>query len=79
LLAKRIRDLREEDSKVAPLPKGLGAVIMSEFGVAPSKRLGDLMKQLTAAVEAGEIERQQSAEYYVKYLSAHRAAYGLND
>jgi poly(A) polymerase len=79
LLAKRIRDLQEEDSKVAPLPKGLGAVIMSEFGVPPSKRLGDLMKQLTAAVEAGEIERQQSAEYYVEYLSAHRAAYGLND
>ncbi len=79
LLAKRIRDLQEEDSKVAPLPKGLGAVIMSEFGVPPSKRLGDLMKQLTAAAEAGEVERQQSADYYVQYLSAHRAEYGLND
>ncbi len=79
LLAKRIRDLQEEDSKVAPLPKGLGAVIMSEFGVPPSRRLGDLMKQLTAAAEAGEVEREQSAEYYVEYLSAHRAEFGLND
>lgn len=79
LLAKRIRDLQEADSKVAPLPKGLGAAIMSEFGVPPSKRLGDLMKQLTAAAEAGEVERQQSADYYVQYLSAHRAEYGLND
>ena len=51
LLAKHIRDLQEEDSKVAPLPKGLGTVIMQEFGVPPSKRLGDLMKQLIAAVE----------------------------
>jgi poly(A) polymerase len=79
LLAKRIRDLQEEDSKVAPLPKGLGAVIMNEFGVPPSKRLGDLMKQLTAAAEAGEVEREQSADYYVQYLSAHRAEFGLND
>ena len=79
LLAKRIRDLQEEDSKVAPLPKGLGAVIMSEFGVPPSRRLGDLMKQLTAAAEAGEVESEQSAEYYVEYLSAHRAEFGLND
>ena len=79
LLAKRIRDLQEEDSRVAPLPKGLGAVIMSEFGVPPSRRLGDLMKQLTAAAEAGEVEREQSAEYYVEYLSAHRAEFGLND
>jgi poly(A) polymerase len=79
LLAKRIRDLQEEDGKVAPLPKGLGAVIMREFGVPPSKRLGDLMKQLTAAAEAGEVESQRSAEYYVEYLSSHRAEFGLND
>ena len=72
LLAKRIRDLQEEDDKVAPLPKGLGTAIMEAFGVPPSKRLGDLMKQLTAAAEAGEVEAEKPAEYYIDYLAAHR-------
>jgi poly(A) polymerase len=79
LLAKRIRDLQEEDNKVAPLPKGLGTVIMKELGVPPSKRLGDLMKRLTAAAEDGEIEGQQPAEYYIEYLATHRQEYGLDD
>ena len=79
LLAKRIRALQEEDNKVAPLPKGLGTEIMNAFGVPPSKRLGDLMKHLTAAVEAGEIDAQRPAEYYLEYLEAHREEYGFED
>ena len=79
LLAKRIRDLQEEDTKVAPLPKGLGAVIIKELGVPPSKRLGNLMKQLTAAAEAGEVEPQQPADYYINYLSTHREEYDLDN
>lgn len=78
LLAKHIRDLQEEDSKVAPLPKGLGNVIMKEFGVPPSQRLGDLMKQLKAAVEAGDVESEQPAEHYIAYLAAHRGEFGLD-
>lgn len=78
LLAKHIRDLQEEDSKIAPLPKGLGTVIMNEFGLPPSKRLGDLMNQLKALVDAGDVEPQQPAEYYIGYLAAHRDAFGLD-
>jgi poly(A) polymerase len=78
LLAKRIRDLQDEDNKVAPLPKGLGTVIMQEFGVPPSKRLGKLIKQLTAAVEAGEVEAEKPTEYYIEYLAGHRGKYGLD-
>ena len=78
LLAKHIRDLQEEDEKVAPLPKGLGTVIMNEFGVPPSKRLGELMKQLSAAAEAGEVEAGQAAEYYIEFLAANRADYDLD-
>ncbi len=77
LLAQHIRDLQEEDSKVAPLPKGLGAVIMKEFGVPPSKQLGDLMKQLTAAADTGKVEAGQAAEYYIEHLTANRDEYGL--
>jgi len=78
LLAKRIRELQDEDAKIAPLPKGLGTVIMEAFGIPPSRRLGDLMKRLTAAAEAGEVEAQQPPEYYVDFLAAHREEYGLD-
>jgi poly(A) polymerase len=77
LLAKRIRDLEAEDAKVPPLPKGLGTLIMDAFDVPPSKRLGDLMKQLSADAEAGDPAPHQPAEYYVEYLRNHRDRYDL--
>ncbi|MGB5809170.1 MAG: HDIG domain-containing metalloprotein [Polyangiales bacterium] len=79
LLAKRIRDLQEEDNQVAPLPKGLGTEIMREFGVPPSKRLGDLMKRLMAEVEDGSLEAQRPADYYLAYLAEHRDMFDLDD
>jgi poly(A) polymerase len=78
LLATHIRDLQEEDRRVAPLPKGLGTAIMEEFGVPPSKRLGDLMKRLKDSVEAGDLESARPAEYYIAYLAAHRDEFGLH-
>ena len=78
LLAKRIRELQEEDGKVAPLPKGLGTRIMEAFGVPPSRQLGDLMKRLAAAAEEGEVEAGRAAEYYIDHLRANRAKFGLD-
>ena len=52
---------------------------MDAFGVPPSKRLGDIRKQLEAAVEAGELEAEQPADYYIEWLGAHRADYGLDN
>jgi len=77
LLAKRIRDLKEQDEKVAPLPKGLGTEIMRVFDVPPSKRLGDLMKRLVGDVEAGKLEAGQPASYYLDYLENNTDAYDL--
>ena len=37
------------------------------------------MKQLTAAAEAGEVEPQQPADYYINYLSTHREEYDLDN
>ena len=51
---------------------------MNEFGLPPSKRLGDLMSQLKASVDAGDAKPQQSAEYYIAYLTANRDAFGLD-
>ncbi|MGB8332422.1 MAG: HDIG domain-containing metalloprotein [Polyangiales bacterium] len=79
LLAKRIRDLQDEDSRVAPLPKGLGTLIMEAFNIPPSRQLGKVMKQLTAAAEAGQVESQRAPEYYIDYLARHRQEFGLVD
>ncbi len=76
-LKKRIEALRAADAKVKPLPKGLGAAIMERFGVPPSKRLGDLMKQLEAAAEAGEVAVRADFEVYLSFLDAHRDRFGL--
>ena len=73
-------DITTKRPKIAPDGEVLvrGAVIMKELGIPPSKRLGDLMKQLTAAADSGIIEAGQAAEYYVEHLLAHRDEYGLD-
>ena len=76
-LKKRIDAIRAEDEKVKPLPKGLGQAVMKRFGIPPSKRLGELMKLLEAAAEAGEVEGQQDFEVYLEFLAAHRDRFGL--
>lgn len=76
-LAARIRALAEADAKVAPLPKGLGSVLMAKFGIPPSRQLGDLMHALEACVEAGELEAGRDADVYVSFVDAHRDRFGL--
>lgn len=77
-LSARITTLAAEDAKVPPLPKGLGTVLAREFGVPPSRRLGDLMKALEAAVDAGEIAPRLDAEDYVRFLADRRERFGLD-
>lgn len=76
-LKKRIEALRAEDMKVKPLPKGLGAAVMERFGIPPSKRLGDVLKALEAAAEAGEVPAQADFEVYLAFLESERARFGL--
>jgi poly(A) polymerase len=64
-LGARIRQLKAIDSKVAPLPKGLGTAIADAFGIPPSKRLGEIRDELDRLCEAGEIESGRDAEYYI--------------
>lgn len=77
-LKKRIDAIRSEDEKVKPLPKGLGQAVMKRFEIPPSKRLGDLMKQLEAAAEAGEVPAQQPFETYLEFLESNRERFGLD-
>ena len=55
-LAARIRSLEEEDAKVPPLPGGVGDDIMRAFSLKPSRLIGDIKRQLEAAVASGEVE-----------------------
>ncbi|MEM9067676.1 MAG: HDIG domain-containing metalloprotein [Myxococcota bacterium] len=76
-LKKRIEAIRALDTKVKPLPKGLGQAVMQRFGVPPSKRLGDLLKELEACAEAGEVGVQAEFEVYLAFLEEHRERFQL--
>ena len=43
---------------------------MEAFGLPPRKRIGDLRKLCEEAVERGELEERQDADYYVEFLRA---------
>jgi poly(A) polymerase len=76
-LMARIRVLAEQDAAVPPLPGGIGDDVMREFGLAPSRLVGDIKRGLEAAIEAGEIEPHLEALKYVEFLRANRARFGL--
>ncbi len=67
-LQERIMALRAEDAIQPPLPTGIGNVIMTHFGLPPSRQIGDLKKELERLVESGELEARREAEYYLAYV-----------
>jgi poly(A) polymerase len=76
-LGERARAIAEADAKLPPLPKGLGQALMVEFGIPPSKKLGEIRAALAALVESGELEGQRAVDYYVDFLKKHREDFGL--
>lgn len=76
-LSERVAALAAQDSKVAPLPKGVGDYLVSEFGLPRSKIIGDIKRALEAACDAGEIESGRESEYYVDFVAKHRERFGL--
>ena len=76
-LAERVATLAELDAKQPPLPTGIGELLMSEFRLPPCKLIGDIKRALEAACDSGEIEAGQGSEYYVDYVTKHRARFGL--
>jgi poly(A) polymerase len=67
-LNARILTIRELDAKQPPLPKGLGTAICEKYGIAPSKRIGDIKKHLEAACEQGELDERRDDAYYLEYI-----------
>ena len=71
MLAERIRILKEIDAKPAPLPKGLGTVLIEHFRLTPGPRLGSLITRLKEDVESGRLGVQESFEHYIQYIEAN--------
>lgn len=60
-------DLDEtEDSP--DLPSGLGNVLMDEFNLEPSKRVGELKSKVSEGIEDGKIPEGETAHFYVEWL-----------
>src|SRR5262245_13263735 len=76
-LAARVRTLAEQDAVVPPLPSGIGDAIMASFGLAPSRRVGELKKALEDAAAQGEVAPHQCAEVYIEFLRRNAARFGL--
>jgi len=70
-LSRRIHALREADAQVAPLPTGLGRVLMTEMGLAPGPALGQLRGQLERLCCEGVIEAGREPAYYIKMVYVH--------
>lgn len=70
-LSKRVNILALKDAQPHALPKGLGNAIMEEFGVPPSRKLGDIKRNLETAIKAGKIPAAQDIDSYVRFLREH--------
>src|SRR5208282_669725 len=50
-LYHRISALAEADARLPPLPSGIGDEMMRVFGLPPSRKIGELKRELESAVE----------------------------
>lgn len=64
-LSRRIEALAAQDAAPKPLPPGLGNTLMSGLGLPPGKHIGMLRQKLVALHEAGEVEGDREAQYYL--------------
>lgn len=69
-LEARIARIREEDAREPLLNAGLGNAIMTRFGLAPSRVIGDLKRLVEAAIESGDLPERDSDETYLAWLVA---------
>jgi poly(A) polymerase len=76
-LEARIRQLAEEDSKLPPLPSGIGDVMMKAFALPPSRAIGDMKRALEEAIESGELPAREPPEFYVEAVRANPARFKL--
>jgi poly(A) polymerase len=76
-LQNRIDHIQAEDNKPKALPKGLGSALISELNLPASKLIGDIRKQLEAAVCSGELQAQADCSVYVEFVRANPERFNL--
>lgn len=76
-LAGRIRMLAAEDAKQPPLPTGIGDAVMKAFGLPPSRKIGEIKKQLETMIEKGEVEARLPCEAYLDLIASDKARFGI--
>jgi poly(A) polymerase len=76
-LYHRISALAEADARLPALPGGIGDEMMRAFELPPSRKIGELKRELESAVERGEIEARLSAEAYVEFVRKNRDRFGV--
>ncbi len=76
-LSVRIEALQAEDAKPKALPKGLGELLITRLQLPPSKLIGDIRKQLEAAVESGELPLQADFDTYIEFVLSNPDRFNL--
>lgn len=72
-LEQRICVVRELDSRIPPLPSGIGDAIMLRFGLGPGPLIGQLKRELEELIAGGNLEPHREAAYYLEALSVRSA------
>jgi len=73
VLERRVKEIREADSKPVALPKGLGTALIGAFSLAPGPVVGVLRRAIEEAAERGELPMQAEPEVYVAWAREHLA------
>jgi len=76
-LSTRIDRLEVEASKLPPLSKGIGTAMMQHFGLAPSRRIGELKELLETEIASERLEPRREDAYYLAWLDERRVELGL--
>lgn len=75
-LAARIRKIQTDDAKVPLLPSGIGDGIMTHFGLAPSRKIGEIKHAIEVAIAAGTLQPHQEISFYLHWLEQNPTLLG---
>jgi poly(A) polymerase len=71
-LSSRIQKLETDDARLPMLSKGIGNAMMAHFGLAPSRRIGELKELLESEIAAERLEARREDAYYLAWLQERR-------
>lgn len=71
-LNERIPEIAAGDAKRPALPKGFGSLVLQETGLPPGPWLGTIQRWLEDEADAGRLERQREAPFYLAHVRAAR-------